>query len=120
MIQYRNDIVFIFAQYTMSYKQKRKEVHPMSEKKKLVTVYTTTPCMQCEFTKKELDRHNIPYKTVPIDNDEVSNYIKHELNFMSAPVIVLSKALEIEPFSGFQPEKLKQIKEYMSNKGLIA
>lgn len=81
----------------------------------LVTVYTTTPCMQCEFTKKELDRQNIPYKTIAIDNDEVTNYIKDELNFTSAPVVVLNNALNIAPFSGFRPEKINEIKERITN-----
>lgn len=79
-----------------------------------IVVYTKNSCPQCSFTKKELDKIGVLYSTININEiseeeaDKVITYIKDELGFSSMPVVV---AEGHEPFSGFQPEKIKKLKE---------
>ncbi|MEL3959445.1 glutaredoxin-like protein NrdH [Caldifermentibacillus hisashii] len=73
-----------------------------------VTVYTKHNCPQCEVTKIVLKDEGIEFNTINIEDDqEAMEYVKDVLGFSSTPVIVADGH---EPFSGFQPDKLKELK----------
>lgn len=72
----------------------------------MITVYSKSNCMQCEFTKKHLRDNNIPFKEVNVYEDEKAlNHVK-ELGFQSMPVVEIQGQ---EPFFGFRPERLDKL-----------
>lgn len=72
-----------------------------------VKVYTRTVCPACDMTKMVLDMEGVEYEAINIDeNEDAYEYVKG-LGFQSTPVI---EAEGVEAFSGFQPDKLKELK----------
>lgn len=72
-----------------------------------VTVYSKQNCMQCNFTKRFLNEHNIPFQTKDVEEDQEALQEVKELGFSSLPVIL---AKGQKAFHGFHPDKLKQLK----------
>ena len=70
-----------------------------------VKVYTKPNCVQCEATKKHLDKLNIEYSTVDISRNPVALDNLINLGYKSAPVVVT----DTESWSGYQPDKLDSI-----------
>ena len=57
-----------------------------------ITVYSKPKCVQCDQTKKILDRQGTEYRTIDIslpENAEVLDSIK-ELGYSGAPVVIVS------------------------------
>lgn len=71
-----------------------------------ITVYSKPNCMQCDFTKRFLDQHNLEYTAVDVMQDSEALARVQELGFQSLPVVV---AEGIEPFFGFRPDMLEQL-----------
>lgn len=79
-----------------------------------VTVYTKPDCVQCDQTKRWLNRHNIDYSTVDVtENPTALDYIKNTLGYSSAPVVTAWPEHLEDPihWAGFQPGKLEQLTE---------
>jgi glutaredoxin-like protein NrdH len=73
----------------------------------MVTVYTTPSCVQCEQTKKYLDKNNVPYSVVDLSvNLEALEKVRN-LGFAAAPVVMT----ENESWFGFRIDKLKKLTE---------
>lgn len=83
-----------------------------------IKVYSKNLCPQCDMTKKLLAREGIEFEVINISevdeegnptkkSQEAIDYLVEVLGFRQMPVIV---ADGVEPFSGFQPEKLKGLK----------
>ena len=74
-----------------------------------VTVYTNPNCVQCEMTKKYLDKEGITYTVEDLQAEE--NYDKLvafvEQGFKAAPIVVT----DTETWSGYKVDKLKEIKQ---------
>lgn len=62
------------------------------------------------MTKRWLDQHDMTYETSDITDEQTLEYFK-SLGFMEAPVVVVTRSNEDdeERWSGFQPERLKQL-----------
>ena len=73
---------------------------------KNIIIYSKPNCMQCDFTKRFLDQHNVSYTAYDVMEDEEALARVHELGFQSLPVVV---ADGIEPFFGFRPDMLEQL-----------
>lgn len=71
----------------------------------MTTVYTKPSCVQCDMTKRYMDRHNIEYDTVDITQDTEALEMIMSLGFTSAPVVVSPQG----NWAGFQPEKIDQL-----------
>ena len=73
-----------------------------------VTVYTNPNCVQCEQTKKYLDKEGIEYTVENLQSDENYDKLVEFVNqgFKSAPIVVT----DTETWSGFKPDKLGAIK----------
>ncbi len=73
-----------------------------------VTVYTNPNCVQCEQTKKFLDKEGIEYTVENLQSDENYEKLVEFVNqgFKSAPIVVT----DTETWSGFKPDKLGAIK----------
>ncbi|OBK04735.1 hypothetical protein A5746_10260 [Mycolicibacterium conceptionense] len=74
-----------------------------------VTVYTKPVCPQCDATKKALDKLNITYSTVAIDDEILA--AAAELGIASAPIVCVNvDGVEIEPWGGFRPDRINQLR----------
>ena len=70
-----------------------------------ITLYTTPACVQCNATKKALDRAGLDYDTVDISaNDEARDYVM-ALGYVQAPVVEANG----EHWSGFRPDRIKAL-----------
>ena len=72
---------------------------------KKVTVYTKPACVQCDMTKKMIDKNNIEYSTVDITEDISAFEMIKSMGFMSAPVVIT----DTDSWAGFQPDKITNI-----------
>lgn len=72
----------------------------------MVTVYTKKNCPQCNATKRRLDKKNIGYNTVNIeDHPELLDDFK-SAGYMSAPVVVVDGQ---GAWSGYRPDLIDNI-----------
>lgn len=70
-----------------------------------ITLYTKPACMQCNATKKALDRAGLEYETVDISlDDEARDYVL-ALGYLQAPVVEVNG----EHWSGFRPERIRSL-----------
>jgi glutaredoxin-like protein NrdH len=70
-----------------------------------VTVFTKANCVQCEATKRHLDKLDVPYSTVNITNDIRALDKLISLGYRSAPVVVTDD----DSWAGYIPEKLDKL-----------
>lgn len=68
----------------------------------MTTVYTKPQCVQCEMTKRMLDKLEIKYETVDIEQDKGALEMLIEMGYRSAPVVITDD----HSWAGFQPEKI--------------
>lgn len=73
----------------------------------MTKVYTKNGCIQCKMTKRLMDQMKIDYKEINIDEDKAALTYLKEKGVKSAPYI----ETETESWTGFQPDKIKQIME---------
>lgn len=68
------------------------------------TLYTKPSCVQCDATKRDLNKKGIEYTSVDISADETAlNYVK-SLGHLQAPVLVLDTATQPVHWSGYRPD----------------
>ena len=65
-------------------------------------LYTKPNCVQCDMTKRYMNKNGIEYETIDITEDEESLKMILEMGFQSAPVVIS----EAGNWSGFQPDKI--------------
>lgn len=70
-----------------------------------ITVYTLPSCVQCESTKRVLDKNNVEYSVIDLSEDEVAYEMVKSLGYQSAPVVIAGE----EHWSGFRPELLSAL-----------
>jgi len=78
-----------------------------------ITLYTKSNCVQCTQSKKLLDRLELSYKTVNVEDDEQAyDFIVNRLGYRAAPVITVTdeEGTEGTSWSGFDPDKIKGLK----------
>lgn len=79
-----------------------------------VTVYTKPRCQPCRGTKRKLDELDIPYGEMPLD-DTTRAYVE-SLGYTSAPVVEVDYGEGVTTsWSGYRPERIKQIKDTLGN-----
>ena len=73
-----------------------------------VIVYTNPNCVQCEQTKKFLNREGIEYTVENLQSDDNYEKLVEFVNqgFKAAPIVVT----DTETWSGYKPDKLGAIK----------
>lgn len=72
-----------------------------------VTVYTKPACVQCDATKRLMDKLGIEYSTVDITEDEASLQKVLDLGFQAAPVVIAGA----NSWAGFNPDMIKALAE---------
>ena len=70
-----------------------------------IIVYTNPNCVQCDQTKKFLDKESIPYevKDLQTNKEDLMRFI--DMGFKSAPIV----ETEDDIWSGFKLDKLKTL-----------
>jgi glutaredoxin-like protein NrdH len=68
----------------------------------MTTVYTKPACVQCDMTKRYMDKNGIEYTTVDITKDPEALDMILGMGFQSAPVVIS----EAGNWAGFQPDKI--------------
>lgn len=71
-----------------------------------ITVYTLPSCVQCDSTKRYLDRAELEYAVVDMSQDEAALELVKSLGYAAAPVVVAGDA----HWSGFRPDKITELK----------
>lgn len=72
-----------------------------------VTVYTLPVCVQCDRTKKLMDREGIAYESVNLaDEPELAEKFKGE-GFLQAPIVVVGN--DGRRWGGFRPDLIKEL-----------
>lgn len=72
-----------------------------------VTVYTKPACVQCDATKRLLDKLDIPYDTVDVTVDTEAFDMLLEKGFRAAPVVITDD----DAWAGFNPDKINGLAE---------
>lgn len=74
-----------------------------------ITVYTKNNCPKCEMTKRVLKGEEIEFELRNVEEDqEAYDYVVNVLELREMPVV---EAEGHEVFSGFQPDKLQELKQ---------
>jgi glutaredoxin-like protein NrdH len=71
----------------------------------MTTVYTKPSCVQCDMTKKMLDKIGVDYKTVDITEDSAAMEMVLGMGFKSAPVVIT----DTDSWAGFNPDKINSL-----------
>jgi glutaredoxin-like protein NrdH len=68
----------------------------------MTTVYTKDNCVQCDMTKRLMDKAGIEYDVINISQnpEELDKLIK--LGYRAAPVVITDN----DSWAGFQPDKI--------------
>ncbi len=71
----------------------------------MTTVYVKPSCVQCDMTKRMLDKLEVDYDTVDITQDEDALEMVLSLGFKSAPVVITDS----DSWAGFRPDKISTL-----------
>lgn len=71
----------------------------------MVTVYTNPSCVQCDMTKKFLDKNSVEYKVVDLSQDKESLDMVLGLGFSAAPVVIAGD----KSWAGFKLDHLNTL-----------
>ena len=79
-----------------------------------VIVYTLPDCIQCDMTKKVLDKYKVQYSSVDMSEDEDAKKVAEDLGYKQAPVVVYNNF----HWSGFRPDKINALHLLLLEKGI--
>jgi glutaredoxin-like protein NrdH len=80
-----------------------------------VTVYTLPVCVQCNQTKKLMDREGIEYDVVDLMGEpELAAKFKED-GFLQAPIVVVGN--DGRRWGGFRPDLIKELKPVAAVEG---
>jgi glutaredoxin-like protein NrdH len=71
----------------------------------MTVVYTKPNCVQCDQTKRMLDKNGVEYTTIDITQDQEAYDKVVSMGFMSAPVVISG----VRSWSGFQPDLINSL-----------
>jgi len=71
----------------------------------MTTVYTKPSCVQCDMTKRMLDKIGVEYNTVDVTEDSAAMEMVLGLGFKSAPVVITDN----DSWAGFNPDKINSL-----------
>lgn len=71
----------------------------------MTTLYVKPACVQCDMTKRFLNKNEIEYSTVDITEDAEALDMILGMGFSSAPVVITDD----DSWAGFQPDKLNKL-----------
>jgi glutaredoxin-like protein NrdH len=71
----------------------------------MITLYTKPACVQCEQTKKLMNKLNIEYSIIDMTEDPATLEMLISKGFRSAPVVITDN----DSWGGFNPEKINSL-----------
>ena len=75
-----------------------------------VTVYSKPECVQCRFTKRELDAKSLCYNEIDITEDDEARKVLQDMGISQLPAVaVATDDGEVEWWSGFRIEKIRSL-----------
>lgn len=80
-----------------------------------IIVYSKPDCVQCDWTKRQLDKMELSYQDIDVTQDraakrDVDNMIIDGKPVMTLPVVVVSNSRRADKWSGFRIEKIRGLK----------
>ena len=72
----------------------------------MTTVYTKPQCVQCDMTKRLMDKIGVEYQTVDIIDNPAELDKLIEMGYRAAPVVVTDDG---KSWAGFQPDKINEL-----------
>lgn len=79
----------------------------------MITVYSKPNCMQCEMTKRYMQRENIKFSAVDVEKDEIAAKTLLLHDYMSLPVVTVNGF--DNSWCGFRPDRIEELKEVCEN-----
>lgn len=80
-----------------------------------VTVYSLPNCVQCDRTKKLMDREGIVYEPVElVEHPELAAQFKEE-GLLQAPIVVVGN--DGRRWTGFRPDLIEELKHVAAVEG---
>ena len=70
-----------------------------------ITVYTKPSCVQCNATKRQLDKFGLEYALVDLTEDAEALATVKALGYQQAPVVIADG----DHWAGFRPDKIKAL-----------
>lgn len=70
-----------------------------------ITLYFKPHCVQCDATKRALNKAGLAYDVVDITEDAEALAKVKSLGYVQAPVVITDR----DHWSGFRPEKVKSL-----------
>lgn len=68
-----------------------------------ITVYSKPLCVQCDATKRALNKAGVAYDVVDISEDAAALERIKSMGYVQAPVVITDN----DHWSGFRPDKIK-------------
>lgn len=68
-----------------------------------ITVYSKPLCVQCDATKRALNKAGVAYDVVDITEDAAALERIKSMGYVQAPVVIT----DTDHWSGFRPDKIK-------------
>lgn len=72
----------------------------------MTTVYTKPNCVQCDATKRLMDKLGVEYTTVDIAENPQELEKLIQMGYKAAPVVITKDG---ESWAGFQPDKITSL-----------
>lgn len=70
-----------------------------------IIVYSKPACVQCDATKRALNKHGLDYEVVDLTQDPEALASVRSLGYQQAPVVMAGG----DHWSGFRPDKIKAL-----------
>jgi len=74
----------------------------------IVNIYGKPDCLECEATRRHLNKYNVEYLEIDVSTDEEALAYVQSLGYAKLPVIVAGD----DHWFGFRPEKLAHLKRF--------
>ena len=71
----------------------------------MTTVYTKNNCVQCDMTKRLMDKIGVAYDVVNISEHPAELDRLIEMGYRSAPVVIT----DTDSWAGFNPDKIRDM-----------
>lgn len=71
----------------------------------MITLYTKPQCVQCDATKRALNKKGITYQTIDVTTSPEALEQVKALGYLQAPVVVT----DTDHWSGFRPDKIANL-----------
>ncbi|QUS35172.1 glutaredoxin-like protein NrdH [Falsirhodobacter algicola] len=67
-----------------------------------VTLYSKPACVQCDATKRALDKQGVDYTIIDLSEDAAAMELVTGLGYRQAPVVIAGN----DHWAGFRPDKI--------------